>query len=406
MPQALCSTTLSRPLTIRARQRLADLEVQGLRRTPPVIEQRDGVRYRVGDCDVIGFCSNDYLGFASAPPLSTPPTATPPHGPQARPAGAGASRLISGDLPEHRDLERRLARVARAEDAVLFSSGFALNVGVLPALIRQGDQLYSDRLIHASLIDGLRLSRVKPTILDHLASPPVRTLEGATRHPDTLRWWIGETLYSMDGTRPDPHALRTWQRAGNVLVLDGAHDFGCFPHGGGWAQAHDIQADIYVGTLGKAYGAAGAFVAADREICEELRNRARSYVFTTGVSPVLTRQLHHHLHAVTGPEGDARRAALADRIAQLSDALRTPLTGPIIPLAVGDPRVAVDLSTRLLTRGVHVQAIRPPTVPPGTSRLRLTLSAAHQPGDVDALVDALHAVFRDAHLPLEVRGRP
>ena len=177
-------------------------------------------------------------------------------------------------------------------------------------------------------------------------------------------------------------------------------------HGGGWAQANDIHADVYVGTLGKAYGAAGAFVAADRELCDELRNRARSFVFTTGVSPVLTRQLHVHLDAVTGEQGDVRRTALAARIAQLAEALHAPLTGPIVPLAVGDPRVAVDLSQRLLARGVHVQAIRPPTVPPGTSRLRLTLSAAHEPRDVDTLVDALRTVFHDARLPLHVRDSP
>ena len=388
MPHALCSAALTSPLDERFQGALDRLEQDGLRRAAPRIRDRDGARYVLDDRPVVGFCSNDYLGYAAE--------AAGHHNIDAAQAGAGASRLISGDLPIHRAVEQSLAAHTGYDDAILFASGYACNVGVLPALLHEGDHVYSDRLNHASLIDGLRLAAPRPHILDPLTAPA----HHAAPQPDHVAWWICESLYSMDGVRPDLDALQTWQHQGHVLYVDAAHDYGLST--GGRSSIHDagIHPDVFVGTLGKAYGAAGAFVAAGQATCDYLLNRARSFVFTTGVSPLLAQQIAAQLPRVQGPDGDARRARLSSNLATLSDALKLPVDTPILPLHVGEPRRAVELSRALLERGWHVQAIRPPTVPPGTSRLRLTLSAAHTQAQVEDLAADLKTVFNAANLAL------
>lgn len=395
MPQALCSRRLTSPTDQRARATLQDLERRHLLRRIPVIERREGVNYLVDGEPVVGFCSNDYLGYASAPPI----TARHPH--YTTDSGAGASRLICGDLQPHRELEKTLAAIARTDDSVLFVSGFQLNVGVLPALLREHDAVYSDRLIHASLIDGLRLSKPQPQILPHLNAPPKETHD--VRTPQSrLRWWVCESLYSMNGTRHAPRDLTAWTNDGNALYLDGAHDFGLFQGGTGWAQAEDINATLYMGTLGKAYGAAGAFLAASKPICDWVRNTARSFIFSTAMSPLVAVHLLDRIEAVQGDDGDRRRAALTARIHQMSELLELPINDAIIPLAVGDPSLALSFSQQLRGRGWHVQAIRPPTVPNGTSRLRLTLSAAHTAEHVEHLAVDLRALFRRVDHPLRL----
>lgn len=385
----------------RLRRRLAELAARGLERRAPAITDRDGIRYRVDGRAVVGLCSNDYLGFADDPRLRSPHDELA----LAPPAGAGGSRLICGDLPAHRALERSLAEQVGSEDAVLFPSGFQLNVGVLPALVDEADVAHSDALNHASLIDGLRLARARVQILPHLDAP--RPAPTAVAGP-SLDWWISESIFSMDGDRIDTAALARHHAAGGVSYVDEAHAFGLFPGAQGLLRAHDVTPTALVCTLSKALGVAGAFVGARASVCEWIRARARSYVFSTGTSPVLVQRIAAAIALARGPVGDDRRARLWDAAAHLAERLgtRDHAPSPIVPILVGDNATAVAMSSALLERGWHVQAIRPPTVPEGTARLRITVSAGHDRATLDAFVDDLFALC-DRHRisPRIERGR-
>jgi len=408
----------------RLRQRLAELAERGLQRRAPSITDRDGIRYRVDGRPVVGLCSNDYLGFADEPRLRNADANAP--------TGAGGSRLICGDLPAHRAIERTVAELVGAADAVLFPSGFQLNVGVLPALVDDADAVHSDALNHASLIDGLRLSRARIHILDHLTPPrdratespdpattgaPPRTAAGNTKTPLTPtavashspHWWITESIFSMDGDRLDARALARHHASGGVSYVDEAHAFGLFAGGRGLLASQGIAATALVCTLSKALGSAGAFVAASTTVCEWIRTRARSYVFSTGMSPALVARIAAAIDLARGPVGDDRRARLWDAAAHLAERLALAAdepASPIVPILVGSNEKAVALSQALLERGWHVQAIRPPTVPDGTARLRITVSAGHDRATLDAFVDDLYALC-DRHrvTPRVERGR-
>lgn len=376
--------------TQRARLRLAELQAAGLLRRAPAVAHRRGVRYELDGRAVVGLCSNDYLGLADAPSLVAAP---------ARSAGAGASRLICGDLPDHRELEARLAALVGADDAVLFPSGFQLNVGVLPSLLEAADLVDSDALNHASLIDGMRLGPVRPAILAHAEAPSPRPA-----HPGAVHWWITESIFSMDGDRLDPLAARRHLARGAAMYVDEAHAIGLFRGGRGWLGEHELQPTVLVGTLSKSFGCAGAFLAASGPLCALIRNRARSFVFSTGTSPMLVASLAQAIDVVTSDEGDRLRERLwsnARHLARALDLHEEP-PSPIFPVLVGDNERAVELASRLLERGWHVQAIRPPTVPAGTARLRLTVSAAHEPAEIDAFAEELRRVLARAELPLRV----
>lgn len=378
--------------TLRARQRLAELDAAGILRRPPAITRRDGVAYELDGRPVVGLCSNDYLGLATEPgfaPASPAPT------------GAGASRLICGDLPDHRELEARLAAFIGAEDAVLFPSGFQLNVGVLPALLEPADLVDSDALNHASLIDGMRLSAARPTILAHAEAPSPRPARA-----DAVHWWITESIFSMDGDRLDPEAARHHLDRGASMYVDEAHALGLFRGGQGWLGHHGLRPTVLVGTMSKAFGCAGAFLAASSSLCTWVRNRARSFVFSTGTSPVLVANITRALDWVTGPRGDRSRERLWANARHLARALDLPQAddppSPIFPVLVGDNHRAMALATRLLELGWHVQAIRPPTVPVGTARLRLTVSASHEPQQLEAFAADLLQLLERAELPLRI----
>lgn len=360
----------------RLLEQLADQERQGLARFPPQISDRDGVRYHLSGHPVIGFCSNDYLGLANHPYLTEPLTA---------PTGSTASRLVCGDLPEHRSLEARLADLAGTEDAVLFPSGYQLNISVLGALALPKEKIHSDILNHASLIDGLRLSRAAVEILAHGAPPPSRG------------WWVTEALFSMDGDYANPDDLRAHLEEDGYLYLDEAHSFGLFTNQGrvtGHAGAHQIIPTVLVATLGKSFGCSGAFLAASAIICRWIRGSARSFVFSTGTSPLLTTQLHRAIDLVTGPHGQMQRQRLWANVEHLAARLGMPTHhSPIFSIVLGSNSRTLTLSARLLEHGWHVQAIRPPTVPDGTARLRITVSAGHEPDQVDAFADTLRALL-------------
>jgi 7-keto-8-aminopelargonate synthetase-like enzyme len=356
----------------RLRREYARAAADGLDRSLPGVD-RPGLRYRIDGRPVVGFCSNDYLAYADS---IAPPAAS----------GAGASRLVCGDHDLARAAESTIAQLCDAEDAVLFPSGFQLNVGCLPALVGD-DRVTTDRLIHASLIDGLRLARPTPEILPHNQAPA---------DPDPRTWWVTESLFSMDGDGPDIEQMRTHLKAGALLYLDEAHAFGLYDRGQGRAAAHDLRPTVTVVTLGKAAGASGAALVADRVICDHVRTRARSFVYSTGVSPLVCTAITANLRALAGDDGEQRRAQLRKNIHWLREALGlapdpAPVPSPIIPLRIGASHDALAASQRLLTRGVHVQPIRPPTVPEGTARLRVTVSAGHTPRELAQLVDALRA---------------
>jgi len=362
------------PALAYLRGELARLEGLGLLRTPA--RRPDGA---------VLFCSNDYLGLADRVTSGR--------------AGSGASRLVSGDRDEHRELERALASWLGTAGAQLFSSGYAANVGALSALASEGDLVVSDELNHASIIDGARLSRAKVVIVPHLDVAAVeralvagpRAKEGA---PGPRSWVVTESYFSMDADTPDLQRLRALcDEHGAGLYVDEAHAVGVMgPEGRGLCAAAGVSADVLVGTLGKAFGASGAFVAGCDELTRWLWNRARSFVFSTGPSPVASHAGLEGLHLATGsPELRNRVAAAAEMLrAGLRELGIAPLGwGHIVPWVVGDDRRATEIARALLERGFIVVAIRPPSVAPGTARLRLTATAAHTRTDIDGLLAAV-----------------
>jgi 8-amino-7-oxononanoate synthase len=329
-------------------------------------------------------CSNDYLGWAREPLAP---------GALEAPSGAGASRLVSGDHAAHRALEAALADWLGCEAALVFSSGYAANVGLIAALAGEGDLVVSDALNHASLIDGARLSRATVRVVPHLDADAV---ERALAGPGTRRRFVvTESYFSMDGRGPDLGALRAaCDRHDAALVVDEAHALGVFgPAGRGRLAEAGVTAEAVVGTLGKAIGLAGAFVAGTALLRTWLWNRARSFVFSTGLSPSIAAAAVPRVAAVA--RDDAARARLGVLSARARRALAdagapiAPSFGPILPWIVGRSEDAVAFSDRLLARGLFVQAIRPPTVPDATARLRLSLTARLSDAELDRALGIL-----------------
>jgi 8-amino-7-oxononanoate synthase len=332
-------------------------------------------------------CSNDYLGYAHDP-WPTPDSCS----------GAGASRLVSGEHPEHNLAEQTIASWLDTEAALLFSSGYAANVGTISALAKPGDVIVSDALNHASIIDGCKLSGATIIVTPHNnIDATSRALEQASTA--RRRWVVTESYFSMDGDVPDLPRLRALcDQYDAALIVDEAHALGTLgPAGRGITASLEVKPDVLVGTLGKSIGLQGAFVAGPRNLKTWLWNRARSFVFSTGISPSLARAINHRILRIARDD-DAR-----ERLAKVSQHLRTelhrivgsallPSLGPILPVFVGAPDAAVRISNRLRERGVLVQAIRPPTVPVGTSRLRITAHARLTDQDLDFFL----AAFRDA----------
>jgi len=381
-PKSKHAPAVYRTLETQLEMRLADEQARTLRRSLPPISERAGTRYRLGDRLVSGFCSNDYLGFGDTEFSRKERT------------GSTASRLICGDLPCHRTLEARLAKIVGYPDAVLFPSGFQLNVSVPACLIEPDNLVFSDQLNHASIIDGLRLARVRPTILPHRSPPPIPTA-------DTLNWWFSESVFSMDGDHVRPDRMSQHLSNGGLVYLDEAHTFGLFPKQLTFSAARNLQPTVLVGTFGKALACAGAFVASSKLVCQWIRTHARGMVFTTGTSPLVVQAIDQALDLVLGPEGESRRKKLQENLDHLTSELGLPRRDtPIIPLFVGENHKALEISHELLERGLHVQAIRPPTVPKGASRLRLTLSAGHEATQIDVLASSLTRVFSDHGLEL------
>lgn len=330
---------------------------------------------------VHNFSSNDYLGLAGDVRL-VEAVACGELG-----YGAGASRLIAS--PEvHGVLERELARWLGTEGALLFNSGYAANTGVISALGGAEATVFSDELNHASIIDGCRLSRSRVVVFRHLQ---YEELEQQLREDRSRRKLIiSESVFSMDGDVADVAVLRGLaDRWGAALIIDEAHAVGARgPGGRGVCAERGVRPELLVGTLGKAFGCYGAFVAGEEPVMAWLWNRARSLVFSTGLPGALSLAALAALRIVEGEEGEQRRSELRSNVALLGAELGRSLLSHIVPVVVGGDREATRLSSELLARGFFVQAIRPPTVPEGAARLRIALGL-HTPSVVVELAKAL-----------------
>jgi 8-amino-7-oxononanoate synthase len=360
---------------------LERLGAAGLRRGRREVTGRQGVEVVVDGRRVVSFSSNDYLGLAGHEALAA--AAVESLGRAG--TGAGASRLIVGNLSDHNRLEISLASwMGRA--ARLFNTGYAANTGVLPVVARAGDVVLSDELNHASIIDGCRLSRAEVVVYRHLDLEDLERKLGLHRGRRAVV--VSETLFSMDGDMVDIVELdRLRRRFGAVLVVDEAHAIGAMGEGGrGISVSADVVPDVIIGTMGKALGAAGAFAIAGPATIELLWNRARSLVFSTAMPPAIAAAGVAAVELVQGRDGDARRSRLAANIGAVRQGRsRT----AIHPFVVGDDRKVMELAQAMLTDGVYVQGIRPPTVPPGTARLRVALSADHRAEHLDLLNNSL-----------------
>ncbi|QHS11523.1 8-amino-7-oxononanoate synthase [Sinimarinibacterium sp. NLF-5-8] len=366
-----------------------------------------GAQIEVDGQRCLNFCSNDYLGLAADPRLAQAlARAAADDG-----VGSGASALVSGHNREHRALEDELADFLGCARALLFSSGWAVNVGVLRALLGKDDVLIADELNHASLIDGGRLSGARYQRIAHADVSAFAAALARTRAPESHALLVTDGVFSMDGDLAPLPELAALCRAQQVpLMVDDAHGFGVLgARGQGsieqWrAQGFDLGAnfaiDVHTATLGKSLGCAGAFVAGSDELIEFLIQRARSWVFSTAPPPAVAAAARAALRIVRSDEGAARRARVAANIARFRAGCRAhgidlmASTTPIQPLVVGREAPALAISKRLFEQGFWIAAIRPPTVPKGTARLRITLTAEHSDVQVDALVEALARAWR------------
>lgn len=380
---------------------LAELAAADRRRACPEVAGLSRTSVTVSGEPRLSFCSNDYLGLADHPALASAAAAA-----VLRDGfGASASRLVSGDLPAHRQLEQGLARFLGRQAALVFPSGYQTNIGVLTALAGPDDVIVSDALNHASIIDGSRLSRARIAVYPHGdVDAAARLLDQA--RTARRRLLVTESLFSMNGdAAPLPGLAAAVRDHDAILIVDEAHALGVLgPGGRGLCAAAGAVPDVLIGTLGKALAAAGGFAAGSHRLRDLLVNRARSFIFTTALPPPVAAAALAALEIVDSPAGDRRRALLrahADRLAPRLAALQPtrletasgPAAGsPIQPFLVGSDAAALALSAALADRQIFVPAIRPPTVPMGSARLRITLSAAHAPADLDRLLLALRTL--------------
>jgi 8-amino-7-oxononanoate synthase len=365
-------------------ERLAELDASGLRRRLRIVDGPQGPEVMLDGRTVLLLCSNNYLGLADHPRLRRAAADAA----LALGTSSGASRLISGSMSIHHELEGRLAEFEGTEAALLFGSGYLANTGAIAALARRGEVVFSDELNHASIIDGCRLAGAETFVY---------------RHCDTehLEWGLGRAagrgalivtdgVFSMDGDiAPLDDLAILARRHGCRLMVDEAHATGCLgPGGRGSVAAAGLtdEVDLIVGTLGKALGAYGAYACGSREMIDFLINSARPFIFSTAPPPPAVAAASAALELLSESAGRVER--LRTNAAALREGLRSEGLSPIgsktqiVPLVVGEADDAMRLCERLLEEGIFAQAIRPPTVPPGTCRLRLTVMATHRVADL------------------------
>jgi 8-amino-7-oxononanoate synthase len=380
---------------------LEDLRERGLHRRLRMVSGPQGARVLLDGKPVLLLCSNNYLGLADHPRVrEAAADAAMRWG-----AGAGASRLVSGNMTCHRRLEEQLARFKGYETALLFGSGYLANSGVISALAGEGDVVFSDELNHASIVDGCRLARADTFVYDHCDL-------------DHLEWGLSEaggrgalivtdSVFSMDGDiAPLPEIVELAERYDARVMVDEAHGTGCLGPGGRGAVADaglEDEVDVLVGTLGKALGSYGAYVCCDREMAEFLVNRARTLIFSTALPPPAVAGAMAALELlVEQPDRvhKLQRNAAALRDALADEGVATESETQIVPLVVGHAGDAMAACERALEKGVFAQAIRPPTVPDGTSRLRLAVMASHTEAELRRAAGVLASTLRAGATPL------
>ncbi len=371
---------------------LDERAAQGLLRQRRTVDSPQSPRIVVDGQPYLSFCSNDYLGLANNSSLIN----ALQNGAAEWGAGAGAAHLVSGHFAPHEQLEQELAAFVGKPAAVLFSTGYMANLGVVQALVGRGDTVFADKLNHASLNDAMLLSRASVKRYRH---------NDMAQLSDLLKKTVGgrklictDAVFSMDGDfAPLPELLALCEAHDAWLLVDDAHGFGVAGDLGSGSLSHfglDSPRIIYMATLGKAAGVFGAFVAAELVVINYIINQSHSYIYTTATPPALSVALRASLRLIR--DGDERRTHLQSLILQLKAGLADlpwalmPSDTAIQPLLIGENQAALDLSLALREKGLWVAAIRPPTVPAGTARLRITLSASHTEADVTRLLEALH----------------
>jgi 8-amino-7-oxononanoate synthase len=386
-------------MTVAFTQLSANLEAiaqQGLYRSRRIIDSPQGVQLQLDGRTVVNFCSNDYLGLANHPAVVDAfKTAVDQYG-----VGSGSAHLICGHSMPHHALEEELAAFTGRDRALLFSTGYMANLGVMSALLGRGDAVFEDKLNHASLLDGGLLSRAR---FKRYAHADVESLNVHLENATGNKLIVTDGVFSMDGDFAPLPALSAMAKAHNAwLMVDDAHGLSVIgEHGGGLLDYYGLKQDdvpVLMGTLGKGLGTFGAFVAGSDALIETLIQKARTYIYTTALPPAIAEATRVSLKIVIAE--DWRRdklTKLADRFRLGAEQLGLQLmasASPIQPIVIGDSQQAVDISNALLHAGFLVSAIRPPTVPQGSARLRVTLSALHEEQQIDRLLDALDKATR------------
>jgi len=385
-------------LASAATEELKDLAEAGLHRTLRTVAKRTGCSLIVEGRSVIDFSSNDYLGLSSDARLASAAA----HALKTNPVGAGASRLISGNYAIHELLEKKLAEHKRGEAALLFGSGYLANLGCIPALVGRGDAIYCDALNHASLVDAARLSRAEVRVFRHACLDDLARLLAADAGKFRRRLLVVDSVFSMDGDLfPLDGLVEVARRHEAWTYVDDAHGTGVLGHAGRGACEYfgvEGEIDVVMGTLGKALGTIGAFAFGRAHVIELLQNRARAFVFTTANPPSMVAA---SIEALRIADSDSSlRDRLHDNSMRLWERLRHQLDAKylitarhrahhIVPVIIGDARQTQLIGERLFERGFLVGAIRPPTVPQRSSRLRITVSASHRHAEIDELTNLL-----------------
>ncbi|NOR50077.1 MAG: 8-amino-7-oxononanoate synthase [Desulfuromonadales bacterium] len=382
---------------------LDQLDRQGLLRTLRIVEGGQGPKVRVNGREVLLLCSNNYLGIADHPVLvEAMLAATRQSG-----VGSGASRLISGTLPAHVALEERIAAFKGTQAAIMFNSGYAANTGILQGLFGSDDVIFSDELNHASIIDGCRLSMARTVVYPHCDTTALAELMERERPKRKGRWLIvTDGVFSMDGDMAPLVGLcdlKEEQEA--LLMVDDAHGTGVLGKTGrGTGESLDClkRIDLHMGTLGKALGCSGAYLAAERAVIDMLINRSRSFIFSTSLPPGVAAAAMAAFDLVDSKEGRELREKLERNRAQLAESLISGgmdllgSTTQIIPVLTKDPEPTMKMTGQLLEEGVFLQGVRPPTVAPGLCRLRATVMASHDATDLERAAEKILAIYQGA----------
>jgi 8-amino-7-oxononanoate synthase len=371
---------------------LSLLEKQGLRRSLRVVESSRGTLITIAGRELVNFSSNDYLGLASHPEIASAMAEAA----QRWGAGSTASRLICGTGAEHAALEEEIAAAKGTEAALVFSTGVAAATGTIPALVGRGDVVILDKLAHACLIDGVHASGAKMRVFPHndLAKLESHLKWARETHPKGRTLIVTESVFSMDGDlAPLREIVELKDLHGAILFLDEAHAVGVRGRGAQGLAGELGLADrieIQMGTLGKALGVSGGYIAGSRTLIDFLINRARSFIFSTAPSPAIAAASRASLRIVQSPEGDALRTRLQENLSLFAAAMKAKLPqSAIMPLILGGEEQALSEAARLQEAGFFVPAIRYPTVPRKTARLRITLSAAQSHEQIRRLAEAI-----------------